>query len=89
MFYMKYKAQYGLSDAAFFTHRFLPSLYLQVLQQPHGITIFEDNIYWSDRYTSQIMRTNKFHGGNITTLLTSVYQCMGIAMDHPVKQPLG
>lgn len=62
---------------------------LQVLQQPHGITIFEDNIYWSDRYTSQIMKTNKFHGGNITTLLTSVYQCMGITMDHPVKQPLG
>ncbi|XP_051771492.1 low-density lipoprotein receptor-related protein 2 [Ctenopharyngodon idella] len=59
-----------------------------VLQQPHGITIFEDNIYWSDHYTSQIMRTNKFHGGNITTLLTSVYQCMGIVMDHPVKQPL-
>ncbi|XP_059387967.1 low-density lipoprotein receptor-related protein 2 [Carassius carassius] len=60
-----------------------------VLQQPHGITIFEDNIYWSDRYTSQIMKTNKFHGGNITTLLTSVYQCMGITMDHPVKQLLG
>ncbi|TRY92935.1 hypothetical protein DNTS_033821 [Danionella cerebrum] len=59
-----------------------------VLQQPHGITIFEDNIYWSDSYTSQVMRTNKFHGGNITTLLSGVYQCMGIVMNHPIKQPI-
>lgn len=73
----------------FFTHHFLTSPCPQALQQPHGITIFEDNVYWSDQSKGQIMRTNKFHGGNFTTLLTSVYQCMGIVMDHPVKQPLG
>ncbi|XP_028331825.1 low-density lipoprotein receptor-related protein 2 [Gouania willdenowi] len=58
-----------------------------VLQHPHGMTIFEDSIYWSERYTSKVMRTNKFHGGNITTLMNNVYQPMGIAMDHPIKQP--
>ncbi|KAG7227889.1 hypothetical protein INR49_013683, partial [Caranx melampygus] len=58
-----------------------------VLQHPHGMTVFEDTIYWSERYTSKVMSTNKFHGGNITTLMTNVYQPMGIVMDHPIKQP--
>ncbi|XP_047465711.1 low-density lipoprotein receptor-related protein 2 [Mugil cephalus] len=58
-----------------------------VLQHPHGMTIFEDNIYWSERYTSKVMRTNKFHGGNVTILMKNVYQPMGMVMDHPIKQP--
>ncbi|KAM9425856.1 low-density lipoprotein receptor-related protein 2 [Pholidichthys leucotaenia] len=58
-----------------------------VLQHPHGMTIFEDSIFWSEHYTSKVMSTNKFHGGNITTLMTGVYQPMGIVMDHPIKQP--
>lgn len=61
----------------------------QVLQHPHGMTVFEDNIYWSERYTSKVMSTNKFHGGNITTLMNNVYQPMGLVMDHPIKQPAG
>ncbi|XP_053722161.1 low-density lipoprotein receptor-related protein 2 [Synchiropus splendidus] len=58
-----------------------------VLQHPHGMTIFEDHIYWSERYTAKVMQTNKFHGGNITILMNSVSQPMGIVMDHPLKQP--
>ncbi|TMS22387.1 Low-density lipoprotein receptor-related protein 2 [Larimichthys crocea] len=58
-----------------------------ILQHPHGMTIFEDNIFWSERYTSKVMRTNKFHGGNITILMKNIYQPMGIVMDHPIKQP--
>ncbi|XP_076154846.1 low-density lipoprotein receptor-related protein 2 [Alosa pseudoharengus] len=57
------------------------------LNHPHGLTVFEDYVYWSERYTSRVMKTNKFHGGNVTTLMTSVYQPMGIAMDHHIKQP--
>lgn len=62
---------------------------MQVLQQPHGITVFEDNVYWTDRYTSQIMMTNKFTGGNTTVLMSAIYQGMGITIDHVVKQPSG
>ncbi|XP_015230707.1 PREDICTED: low-density lipoprotein receptor-related protein 2-like [Cyprinodon variegatus] len=58
-----------------------------LLQHPHGMTIFEDSIYWSERYTSKVMSTNKFHGGNITTLFNNIYQPMGIVIDHPLKQP--
>ncbi|CAB1312135.1 unnamed protein product, partial [Coregonus sp. 'balchen'] len=43
-----------------------------VLQHPHGMTIFEDHIYWSERYTYQVLRTNKFHGGNTTTMITNL-----------------
>lgn len=53
------------------------------------MTIFEDHIYWSERYTYQVLRTNKFHGGNTTTMITNVYQALGIVMDHPIKQPAG
>ncbi|XP_054913786.1 low-density lipoprotein receptor-related protein 2 isoform X1 [Poeciliopsis prolifica] len=58
-----------------------------VLQHPHGMTIFEDSVYWSERYNSKVMSTNKFHGGNVTILFNDIYQPMGIVMDHPVKQP--
>ncbi|XP_036394518.1 low-density lipoprotein receptor-related protein 2 [Megalops cyprinoides] len=57
------------------------------LQHPHGMTIFEDYVYWTERYSSKVMRANKWHGGNLTTLMTNIYQPMGIVMDHPVKQP--
>lgn len=61
----------------------------QVLQHPHGITIFEDTVYWSERYTSKVMSTNKFRGGNVTIEMNDVYQPMGIVMDHATKQPEG
>uniref|UniRef100_A0AAX7TL23 EGF-like domain-containing protein n=1 Tax=Astatotilapia calliptera TaxID=8154 RepID=A0AAX7TL23_ASTCA len=60
---------------------------VMVLQHPYGMTIFEDTIYWSEHYTSKVMSTNKFHGGNITTHMNNVYQPMGIVMAHPIKQP--
>uniref|UniRef100_A0A3Q3BE47 Low-density lipoprotein receptor-related protein 2-like n=1 Tax=Kryptolebias marmoratus TaxID=37003 RepID=A0A3Q3BE47_KRYMA len=58
-----------------------------VLQHPHGMTVFEDSVYWTERYTSKVMKTNKFHGGNITILMNNVYQPMGIVIAHPTKQP--
>lgn len=61
----------------------------QVLQHPHGLTIFEDTVFWTERYSSNVMMTNKFHGGNVSTLMEDVYQPMGVVMDHPVKQPAG
>ncbi|KAG9350071.1 hypothetical protein JZ751_026424, partial [Albula glossodonta] len=59
------------------------------LQHPHGMTIFEDYIYWTERYSQTVIRANKWHGGNLTILMTNIYQPMGIVMDHPVKQPPG
>ncbi|XP_030630936.1 low-density lipoprotein receptor-related protein 2 [Chanos chanos] len=57
------------------------------LQHPHGMTIFEDDVYWSEHYSHQVMSTNKFHGGNLTIALSGIYQPLGIVLSHPVKQP--
>lgn len=53
------------------------------------MTIFENYVYWSERYTNKVLRTNKFHGSNVTAVMSSVSQPMGIVMDHPVNQPTG
>uniref|UniRef100_A0A3Q2ZKI3 EGF-like domain-containing protein n=1 Tax=Hippocampus comes TaxID=109280 RepID=A0A3Q2ZKI3_HIPCM len=40
-----------------------------VLQHPHAITIFEDFVYWTDRYINRVMRAHKWHGENQTVML--------------------
>eukprot|EP00079_Xenopus_tropicalis_P011186 XP_002936802.2 PREDICTED: low-density lipoprotein receptor-related protein 2 isoform X2 [Xenopus tropicalis] len=60
-----------------------------VLQHPHAITIFEDYVYWTDRYTSRVIRANKFHGGNQTVMIYNIHQPLGISAVHSVKQPGG
>eukprot|EP00076_Gallus_gallus_P042851 XP_025008389.1 low-density lipoprotein receptor-related protein 2 isoform X8 [Gallus gallus] len=60
-----------------------------VLQHPHGLTIFEDFVYWSDRYTNRVIRANKWHGGNQTVMIYNIHQPLGLVAVHPVKQPYG
>ncbi|OXB76843.1 UNVERIFIED_CONTAM: hypothetical protein H355_002536 [Colinus virginianus] len=58
-----------------------------VLQHPHALTIFEDFVYWSDRYTNRVIRANKWHGGNQTVMIYNIHQPLGLVALHPVKQP--
>ncbi|XP_051792178.1 low-density lipoprotein receptor-related protein 2 [Erpetoichthys calabaricus] len=58
-----------------------------VVQHPHSITIFEDHIYWTERYSNQVIRVNKWHGGNKTVVMPNVYEPLGLVLDHPVRQP--
>ncbi|MCI4378615.1 hypothetical protein PGIGA_G00218000, partial [Pangasianodon gigas] len=60
-----------------------------VLQHPHAITIFEDYVYWTDRYISRVIRANKWHGENQTVMLYNVPQPMGLVAMHQVRQPAG
>ncbi|XP_040532597.1 low-density lipoprotein receptor-related protein 2 isoform X11 [Gallus gallus] len=60
-----------------------------VLQHPHALTIFEDFVYWSDRYTNRVIRANKWHGGNQTVMIYNIHQPLGLVAVHPVKQPYG
>ncbi|GAA6077980.1 low-density lipoprotein receptor-related protein 2a isoform X1 [Tachysurus ichikawai] len=60
-----------------------------VLQHPHAITIFEDFVYWTDRYINRVIRANKWHGENQTVMLYNVAQPMGLVAMHPVRQPPG
>ncbi|XP_066544684.1 low-density lipoprotein receptor-related protein 2a isoform X1 [Amia ocellicauda] len=58
-----------------------------VLQHPHAITIFEDYVYWTDRYINRVIRANKWHGENQTVMLYNVPQPMGVVAVHPARQP--
>ncbi|CAG5865572.1 unnamed protein product [Menidia menidia] len=60
-----------------------------VLQHPHAITIFEDFVYWTDRYINRVMRAHKWHGENQTVMLFNLPQPMGLAAVHPARQPAG
>uniref|UniRef100_A0A8C9SXP4 Low-density lipoprotein receptor-related protein 2 n=1 Tax=Scleropages formosus TaxID=113540 RepID=A0A8C9SXP4_SCLFO len=60
-----------------------------VLQHPHAITIFEDFVYWTDRYTNRVIRANKWHGQNQTVILYNIPQPMGLVVLHPARQPAG
>uniref|UniRef100_A0A3Q2Q3X8 Low-density lipoprotein receptor-related protein 2 n=1 Tax=Fundulus heteroclitus TaxID=8078 RepID=A0A3Q2Q3X8_FUNHE len=60
-----------------------------VLQHPHAITIFEDFVYWTDRYINRVMRAHKWHGENQTVMLFNLPQPMGLVAVHPTRQPAG
>ncbi|XP_019409279.1 PREDICTED: low-density lipoprotein receptor-related protein 2 [Crocodylus porosus] len=60
-----------------------------ILQHPHALTLFEDFVYWSDRYTHRVIRANKWHGGNQTVIIYNINQPLGIVAVHPVRQPGG
>uniref|UniRef100_A0A8U8BUY5 Low-density lipoprotein receptor-related protein 2 n=1 Tax=Geospiza parvula TaxID=87175 RepID=A0A8U8BUY5_GEOPR len=60
-----------------------------ILQHPHGLTVFEDFVYWSDRYTNRVIRANKWHGGNQTVMIYNIHQPLGLVAVHPVRQPDG
>lgn len=61
----------------------------KVLQHPHAITIFEDFVYWTDRYINRVMRAHKWHGDNQTVMLFNLPQPMGLVAVHPARQPAG
>lgn len=65
------------------------ALYEKVLQHPHAITIFEDFVYWTDRYINRVMRAHKWHGENQTVMLFNLPQPMGLVAVHPTRQPAG
>ncbi|XP_037704852.1 low-density lipoprotein receptor-related protein 2 isoform X2 [Choloepus didactylus] len=58
-----------------------------ILRTPHALTLFEDSVYWTDRYTRQVIQANKWHGGNQSVLIYNIHDPLGIAVIHPVKQP--
>lgn len=71
------------------THFFSLLLCVKVLQHPHAITIFEDFVYWTDRYINRVMRAHKWHGVNQTVMLFNLPQPMGLVTVHPARQPAG
>nr|XP_010969732.1 low-density lipoprotein receptor-related protein 2 isoform X1 [Camelus bactrianus] len=57
-----------------------------ILRHPYALTLFEDSVYWTDRSTQEIFKANKWHGGNLSMVM-SLHQPLGIVVVHPAKQP--
>ncbi|CAL4174127.1 unnamed protein product, partial [Meganyctiphanes norvegica] len=59
------------------------------LLHPHSLSIFEDNVYWTDRQLNRVISAHKFYGNNESVVTHLVSQPLSIHVNHPVLQPLG
>ncbi|XP_040583657.2 LOW QUALITY PROTEIN: low-density lipoprotein receptor-related protein 2 [Lepeophtheirus salmonis] len=57
------------------------------LLHPHSLTVFEDQIYWTDRQLNRVMQARKFRGQNESVVSHLVSQPLSIHVHHPVLQP--
>ncbi|KAI8787512.1 low-density lipoprotein receptor-related protein 8 [Biomphalaria glabrata] len=58
-----------------------------LLGHPFSITVFEDNLYWTDWQTNGVQKFNKFGKGNATTLLRNLHRPTDIHVFHLLRQP--
>lgn len=59
----------------------------QGLKSPSAVTVFEDNIYWTD--ARSIYKANKFTGQNKTVLVHNAANPQDAHIYHPQRQPSG
>lgn len=57
------------------------------LRHPFAITVFEDNLYWTDWITKGIHSVNKFTGQEVDQLVADLYSPMDVHVYHHLKQP--
>ncbi|KAA0723842.1 Low-density lipoprotein receptor-related protein 4 [Triplophysa tibetana] len=61
----------------------------QGLPHPFAITVFEDNLFWTDWHTKSINSANKFTGKNQEVIRNKLHFPMDIHTLHPQRQPAG
>ncbi|XP_041365332.1 low-density lipoprotein receptor-related protein 4-like [Gigantopelta aegis] len=59
------------------------------LPHPFALTMFEDELYWTDWHTKSINKANKFSGNDIETVRNRLHYPMDIHTFHPQRQPPG
>lgn len=57
------------------------------LPHPFALTLFEDELYWTDWHTKSINKANKFTGNDVETVYNRLYFPMDIHSYHPQRQP--
>ncbi|GAB1610068.1 hypothetical protein Ahia01_001292700, partial [Argonauta hians] len=57
------------------------------LGHPFAITLFGDNLYWTDWRSNNVFSTNKFHGENTKVIQKTLTQPFDIHIFHPKRQP--
>ncbi|KAL3843281.1 hypothetical protein ACJMK2_021223 [Sinanodonta woodiana] len=59
----------------------------QGLPHPFALTLFEDELYWTDWHTKSINKANKFTGNDVETVSSRLHFPMDIHTLHPQRQP--
>ncbi|XP_076088432.1 low-density lipoprotein receptor-related protein 2-like [Mytilus galloprovincialis] len=57
------------------------------LRHPHGLVVFEDTVFWTDRVAGQVSQCNKFNCSSREVTVSRVTRPLGVAIFHPVRQP--
>lgn len=57
------------------------------LSHPFSISVFENNVYWTDWRTNAVIRANKWNGSDITVIDQTSSQPFGIQVLHSSRQP--
>ncbi|KAG5677308.1 hypothetical protein PVAND_007077 [Polypedilum vanderplanki] len=59
----------------------------EYLHHPFAITIYENNLYWTDWRLSSVITANKFTGSNVTIFYQASIQPFDVKIMHPSRQP--
>ena len=59
------------------------------LEHPFGISLFLDNMYWTDWKSDEVYRANKFTGEDEVTLATGLQIGMDVVVVHRQRQAVG
>ena len=59
------------------------------LEHPFGISVFQDNMYWTDWRDGKLFKANKFTGGEEVALAAYLLGVMDVSVFHQQRQPLG
>lgn len=61
----------------------------EYLKHPFAVTVFEDDVYWTDWETETIHKANKFTGAGVENVAVSLYSPMDLHVYHELRQPKG
>lgn len=59
------------------------------LPHPFALTLFEDELYWTDWHTKSINKANKFTGNDVEMVRNRLHFPMDIHIFHRERQPEG
>ena len=59
------------------------------LGHPFGISVFMDDMYWSDWQQDSVFKANKFTGEGHVVIVSQLQQMFDVAVIHRQKQPQG
>lgn len=61
----------------------------ELLSHSFAITIFENDVYWTDWRSNSVNKANKWNGSNVTVVQHTVTQPFDVKILHPSRQPKG